>query len=235
MAARFGTFNEAARVGSALEDTLYPEFLQKILNDDHIVQIGKWLIKVEKEKEQVLVLDKKYLDQYNDLVTSNVSNKNILVYSTEEEVLDMLPAGQQSKVALFGIKLTCKDNYADYKSDPFDHAYDNTGRFRLCGQVRYEKFGLASTLFIEAKTQYRTDIGIWDERNIGAPVGVYFDSYYVQRCAGTETLWGQVYTGGSSVRREIISGGRYLKQFRLAGYAFCGPLTTGSKLIESYK
>ncbi len=54
VAARFGTYNEAARVGTALEDTLYPEVLQKILNDDHIVQIGQWLIKIDATKEQVL-------------------------------------------------------------------------------------------------------------------------------------------------------------------------------------
>ena len=90
VAARFGTYNEAARVGTALEDTLYPEVLQKILNDDHVVQIGQWLIKVDVAKQQVLVLDKKYLDQYSDLASSNLDNKNILVYSTEDEVLEML-------------------------------------------------------------------------------------------------------------------------------------------------
>ncbi len=94
VAARFGTFNESARVGTALEDTLYPEELQKILNDDHIVQIAQWLIKVDAAKEQVLVLDKKYLDQYNDLAISNLNNKNILVYSTEDEVLSMLQNGE---------------------------------------------------------------------------------------------------------------------------------------------
>jgi hypothetical protein len=158
------------------------------------------------------------------------------VYSTEDDVLAMLPVGEKSKVALFGIKLTCKDNYAGNGGLDFDNAYDASGNYRVSGQVRYEKFGLASTLYVEAKSQYKTDIGIWDARNIGAVVGVYFDSYYVQRCGGTETLWGQVYTSSTgSVKREIISGGRFLKQFRLVGYGFCGPITTGSKLIEDYK
>lgn len=42
VAARFGTYTESARLSAwGEQDTLYPEFLQKILNDDYIVQIDK--------------------------------------------------------------------------------------------------------------------------------------------------------------------------------------------------
>ena len=74
---------------SILEDTLYPEFLQKILNDDYIVQIDNWLIKVDAAKEQVLALEINKSNEYVDLAKSNLNNKNIQVYSTNDDVINM--------------------------------------------------------------------------------------------------------------------------------------------------
>ncbi len=142
VAARFGTFNEAARVGSALEDTLYQEFLQKILNDDHVVQIDKWLIKVDAAKEQVLVLDKKYLEQYTDLANSNLENKNILVYSTNEDVLSLL---QESQPSARTSGLFCKDNYASGKTADHEiYGLDIKLTYHLC----YIKRGIYFEIYV---------------------------------------------------------------------------------------
>ena len=116
IAARFGTYNGgASRVGSILEDTLYPEFLQKILNDDYIVQIDNWLIKVDAAKEQVLALEINKSNEYVDLAKSNLNNKNIQVYSTNDDVINMLKNG-----VLTNAKLFCKDNGAEPKQNDGD-------------------------------------------------------------------------------------------------------------------
>lgn len=98
IATRFGTYPEKARLSAwGTQDTLYPEFLQKILNDDHVVQIGEWLIKIDLIAKHSLALNVEFQDQYKDLVSNNLSNPNILVYHLDEEILPMLASGQKSE------------------------------------------------------------------------------------------------------------------------------------------
>jgi hypothetical protein len=72
------------------------EYLSSILNKDMVVQIGDYLYRVNKANEKVYVLASEYLDQYEDLVSENTKNKNILEYSTGDDVIDMVEGGVKS-------------------------------------------------------------------------------------------------------------------------------------------
>jgi hypothetical protein len=91
--ARFGIYNEYARLLENPEDILYPEFLLKILNDDRIVQIENWIVKVDMITERCLVLEKKYAHEYNDLVNDNLSNPHVMIFDIADNVLPMLREG----------------------------------------------------------------------------------------------------------------------------------------------
>lgn len=79
-------------------DYINDNILNEVLNKDMIVQIGNYLYRLNKEKEKVFVLSSTYkVTDYNDLVSENTSNKKIMVYSTEEDVLEMVEAGRLSE------------------------------------------------------------------------------------------------------------------------------------------
>ncbi len=174
VAARFSTFNEAT-VDSALEDTLYPEFLQKILNDDHVVQIDKWLIKVDAEKEQVLVLDKKYLDQYTDLANSNLDNKNILVYSTEDQVLSMLKSNSKPSAT----RVSCSGDGAGPDDGDRDQTYGKNLRVRI--QTHYRRYGIYFELCANPSKQKKR-LGIWSYTS--GNLRVEYSFKYQKLCSG---------------------------------------------------
>lgn len=151
LSARFGTYNEAARLSTFGEDTLYPEFLQKILNDDHIAQISKWLIKVDALSSQVLVLETKYSEQYDDLAKSNLSNKNISVYSCNDNVLEILQSevsNQNARVeGLFckGVSrnlATAKEEYVGESGSKTINGYSISGGLYLTNAIDYNSYGI---------------------------------------------------------------------------------------------
>lgn len=150
VAARFGTYNERARFEAwGIEDTLYSDFLQKILNEDYIVKIGEWLIKIDKINEKALALNEKYSNQYSDLAASDTSNKNILIYDTSEEILTLLQNGEKSNVSRTS-GLFCfgrQEKYLWLKNIPTGEYIDDTQTLKMVitvytiynpGAIQYE-------------------------------------------------------------------------------------------------
>ena len=67
------------------------EFLGQLLNEDGVIQIGAYLFKIDLKKEQVFVLPTSYKQtDYKDLVQGNLQNQHLMVYSTGDDVLDLL-------------------------------------------------------------------------------------------------------------------------------------------------
>ncbi len=79
-----------ARSGSSFPDSLNDEFLESILNDNSIVQIGDYLYKVNLFTDKVYVLNTDYESEIIDLVSENISNTNIKEYSTSDHVIDLV-------------------------------------------------------------------------------------------------------------------------------------------------
>lgn len=75
---------------NSLPEELQDEFLMSILNDNDVVQIGEYLYKVNLISEKVFVLKTDLITDYNDLVSENVSNSNIVEYNTGEDVIDLV-------------------------------------------------------------------------------------------------------------------------------------------------
>lgn len=82
---------------SLIEESLYPEFLQKILNTDKIVRINNFLVKIDLQNHQALVIDATTVNAYSTLVSNNSSAQGVMVFSDETdnamEVLEAIEAG----------------------------------------------------------------------------------------------------------------------------------------------
>ena len=83
-----------------------------MLNEDMTIQIGKFLYKIDEENENVFVLSEDNINDYNDLVNKNEANPNVMVYSTEDEVMKLVENGLPSTQR----GIFCSDRWATRKS-----------------------------------------------------------------------------------------------------------------------
>jgi len=149
-------------------DTIYADYgiLPKILNEDKIVKIGKYFIKVALEEERVYVLEDSYQAEYNDLVT-NIPNDHIQLFSTEDEVLTRLANNETSRFLK-----KCDDRRARKKKD-LDIA-KNGRKKRLKAKVAYQKAGIYFSLMLEGKTQKRRFWIWWRDNDSWIRVRYYY-------------------------------------------------------------
>ena len=66
------------------------EYFASILNPDLVVQIGGYIFKVNPASEKVYALPVDDEAQYKDLISENTANTKIRVFSTNDDVLDLI-------------------------------------------------------------------------------------------------------------------------------------------------
>ena len=153
------TNSSKASVNASLYDS---KFLQRVLNQDGIVQIGEWIIKVDLAKSLCFVLNKKHENEYVDLVKENSSNTHISSYSTDENVLELL-ASHQSSAKTNG--LFCKDRSARVKKDEGFEYLNVAQTLRLDCKVVYQKAGIYFSLQGKIKAQEKI-AGVWFQKGL---------------------------------------------------------------------
>lgn len=78
-------------VGQYEIDSLYgSEFLQNILNSDHLVIIGDYIFKINMNTEHVYVLELSDIDHISDLIDENITDGYIQEFSTDDDVFEEL-------------------------------------------------------------------------------------------------------------------------------------------------
>lgn len=68
-------------------------FLAQIINSDGVVQIGKYVYKVDLSNGVVAVINSTHLSEYTDLVALNTANKNIRHFTTNDDVIELAESG----------------------------------------------------------------------------------------------------------------------------------------------
>jgi hypothetical protein len=137
--------------GSNQEDLINDQFLNEILNSNKIVQIGNYIYRLNKATEEVFVLSAAYkAADYNDLVSENKSNKRILVYSTDEDVIEMVEAGIISAKGLFCNSRSANEIEGSSLSSIINQ-YSS-----MYAKARYKKYGISWKLEADV-ILYNTD------------------------------------------------------------------------------
>ncbi|MDO5968251.1 hypothetical protein Q4Q35_00385 [Flavivirga aquimarina] len=108
--------------------------LSEVLNKDNIIGIGDHLIKVDLDTESVYLLNKSFLDQYNDLANINLKNNNITQLSIYEDVLGFLD-GSNTLLA----KPACTSTPA-----PYDYDYQEASAYYryIAVSASYSAYGI---------------------------------------------------------------------------------------------
>lgn len=83
------------------DDETIPLFITSVLNSDGAFQIGEYIYRLDFLNSQVYVIPSNQRSNlYSKIVSGNVSDKNILKYSFEEEVVEMVESGKISELII---------------------------------------------------------------------------------------------------------------------------------------
>lgn len=142
------------------EDVLMEDdYLASLMNEDGIIQIGKYLFKIDVNQELVFALNEANKAAYADLVATNTKNEDIMIFSTNDEVLILLEEGstgtfENGREA----GLTCKQSQARHKwTAPVLHYGDG---YRMVCRIEYLKFGVYFKLEARLWNQVQ-NLGLW--------------------------------------------------------------------------
>lgn len=150
------------------------DYLASILNEDWIVQIGDYLYRVNKPNEKVFALPAKHIDQYDQLVDENLKNANILVYSTNDDVIELVENGLTGQEK----GIFCKESGIGGKESISNKVpIGNTG-FEFWCYNDYNRYGIYFSLAVWVRSS--------------APNGAY--RFYIQ----VENLWYHVRCGSTA-------------------------------------
>lgn len=118
------SYNTRGRISS---DTLpvLDDYLATILSPEGLIQIGKWIFKINLPEEKCYVLEESNIESYSDLINENVSN-HVRVFPTSETVLDVLAEENSAKISK---GLFCKESGARSENDKEkDISYELEGK-----------------------------------------------------------------------------------------------------------
>jgi hypothetical protein len=135
-------------------------FLSVVLNSDQVIQIKNYLYRINKTSNKVFVLHKNFCNFYQDLINENITNDKIMVFSTEDDVFDLLGERGGSEKALSNSCVNSKYNndqgwnvYADFidEDDLYGKGTKNRCKFKYKCMVKYDNWGIYRKLFTEFK------------------------------------------------------------------------------------
>ena len=194
-------------------------FLTSLLNSDKIVVIGDWICKVDLPNDRVLVLNKNNMGSYDDLISGNLSNSDVLNFSTSDEVVDLLDQMDSGTPYSELDFEKCSEPFAGGAKD--DKFFYNGNRKRLDAKASYERAGIFFSLIAKAKTQKRF-LGIWWHDGNGYCSMSRIELDYKIRCKGGVSYYGDPcqfgclpgYSAGSTCSYRPYSGFTALKYYR---------------------
>lgn len=198
---------------SDLNEELYDDFLLSILNEDKIVQIGQWIIKVDMENEIVSVISEDNIDLIKNMV-DDVENENIYKFTTEDDVLDLLEEGSKGTINAKQLKgWFCRDPKAIAHRQTIWPPMPYLGELYV--RIRYYKAGIYYSLYLIAEHSGGFNSGEYVDVTIRMGYvfldrcGRSYDRYpYVQ----PETKTGRL-TGSNYIKKKVYESSRNLSKY----------------------
>ncbi len=217
------------------------DFLSTILNSDGMITIGDHFFKIDFEDEKVYVLPVSLEDRLGDLQNKDLSNGDIMVFSTDDDVLDMLADGSKGS-ANGRTMLFCSDRKAnDLKNKEKYYEYsDNIAGVDYRAKIKhgYQKAGVYFSLMTELKHMDRFqsagNLTPWSASN----TEIYLEYYYKykRRCRSgdNESRSSKYEAWDNKLIRRHYESTRGLARFWIESkYEFLErDVTTGGRFVE---
>lgn len=144
----FHSLNSSPGSADGLSALIHDDYFKSILNRDLVVQIGANIFKVNPKKKRVFALKASLPDQYNDLLAENEANPNIRVFSTDQNVLDII----ENPAVTASVKNLCSESgIGSY--DKSTGSIPVSGGLNMAGKLHFNRFGIYYSLFAEVGTE----------------------------------------------------------------------------------
>lgn len=182
------------------------DYLASMLSPEGIVQIGEWIYKVDVCNEKVYALPVAEEAYVGELTEKTPSHEKIQVFSTDDEVLDLIEAGETgdptARIALFCGESGIPDNIDDKGFVSYGDGY------QLDCKVVYQKAGIYFSLQAKVKNQVKVLL-VWD----GIPGTLTLNSFdqYEPKCkSGSQPRYDYLATFDRELSRRAYSNTRGL-------------------------
>ncbi|MCU0446326.1 MAG: hypothetical protein MUE85_15575 [Microscillaceae bacterium] len=211
-----------------LSQTISPiesEFFSSILNADGIVQIGKYIFKIDLVQQKCLVLEEKDLAFYQDLIEGNLNQGKIKDLSNEEDALEALEnPSENGQKALF-----CREGGQYGQKAEWIETYAALGfsDLRADCKVVYQKGWVYFSLQAKIKNQ-KNVLGIWFAQTDALRID--YDVRYKPKCRGefAEVWYDNEYDNEANHRAYESSRALnklwYVARFRNQSIGYVSPL-----------
>ena len=150
----------AESLTSGQVNTVEDEFLSAALSRDQAIQIQNFIYHLNKPNGRVFAIHKDKYSHYADLISENTSNSNVLSFSVDENVFELLGEVVDNEKALSSNCQSSMQNtnggwtqYADYVDvqNVYGNGSDKRYKFSVWLRVRYDNWGFYRKLFTEFK------------------------------------------------------------------------------------
>jgi len=133
------------------------EILAQLLNSDGAIQIGRYIYKIDIQKDSVYAIDSKYKDShYKELINGNTNNKLVVGFSTDEEVLYVVEERmKRSDGGEKRRKWFCNEDGAGPRHEVSDYIFFQNGGWANAG-ARYARYGVYFKLFFGTTSNLNT-------------------------------------------------------------------------------
>lgn len=133
-----------------------------VLNKNFLIQIGNYVYKVNKPEEKVFALHTNRIDLLNELVEENTKNINILCFSVEDDVFDLLNEYSEGTTTIKSNESCANSNqknnggWKEYatlldENNTYGNGTNKTYKFSVFYKVRYDNWGINRKLFVRFK------------------------------------------------------------------------------------
>lgn len=191
------------------DELLEDEYLASLMNEDGILQIGKYLFKIDINQALVFALAEENKSSYQDLVAANGGNEDIMIFSTTDEVLTSLEEGSTGTIENGRIQgLFCKESKADSRNDPENVYYGDD--YRMVCAVDYFAAGVYFKLRAKVNNQIK-NVGVWMAQQGNLRIEYFAD--YKPRCKDWVTKQGNHYEIDNSTKRVPYESTKALHKY----------------------
>lgn len=169
------------------------EFFGSLINEFGLIGIGEFTFKINPSKNEVLVIEESDLTLIEKLKTGDISDNRIMVFSTDDDVIDLLLEGvrgtKNSRLELF-----CSESGASSKKDDGSEYHPATWGwdYRQDNKVVYQKAGIYFSLQAKIKTQRQVS-GVWWAYTYSY-LGIDFYYKYKAKCKSEKEGWDVIYS-----------------------------------------
>ncbi|HAA18725.1 MAG TPA: hypothetical protein DCP28_08145 [Cytophagales bacterium] len=169
--------------GRGQEPLIDDPVFSRMVSKESIIKIGPWYLRLNKPEDKVYALhESQFAEHHQDLVNQNTELPNLLIFSTDTEVLEELQGLDGTSTMLGRGELFCDGAPGNSETDNRS-VTGATNAYQFDTFLRYYRYGIGFALYVQVKWRYRTPNDIfneWDRYNATNIVATYQRSYTVK-------------------------------------------------------